>query len=580
MKRKLVSQEPEAESDSIVLRTPKRVRSRLGNVGSNAIPELSSSKGAVKSTQKMTDLEGNEPNDFDTDVATPKSKSKRDYSTPVKRKRVDSIKLRGTPTANRSAQKKSVQKLLDSTLMADEDLLEVNENLLAQRILDDGEGESSASSDDDENGLETEPVPETGDDGLLPVDTPVKRGRGRPKGSKNKRLATPPPDLPPHERYFFQNRSGATQTSGNTLSSVSLLTHKSYHEAINKYEDRHREYVEDLHSLHRRSFPQWKFELSEAYSICLYGYGSKRKLMLDFADYLYKYSEGQAPITIFVNGHHPSLTLRSMLNTIASGVMPKSLLQKLPMQPADLAAVIIGYLIEDPPSNPVYILLQSLTAPVLVKPSTQSLLASLSSVPGVHLVATTDNPNFLLLWDSGLSEEFNWVFHDATTFESYDDGKGTGEIAGVVDSVHELMGRKGMGGKGREGVRWVLRSLPDNAKNLYRILLTEILTASADDFGKRPFNMSDGESDAEDMFGGRTQPQRSDEEMGEIDYKYLYQKAVEEFICSSEMAFRTLLKEFYDHQMVVSRYDGAGAETLGVPMRKEDLEGVLEDLME
>ena len=69
------------------------------------------------------------------------------------------------------------------------------------------------------------------------------------------------------------------------------------------------------------------------------------------------------------------------------------------------------------------------------------------------------------------------------------------------------------------------------------------------------------------------------EDASGIEYRILYQKAVEEFLCSSEMAFRTLLKEFHDHQMVVSRRDGAGGEVLGVPLRKYEMEGVLEDLM-
>ena len=64
-----------------------------------------------------------------------------------------------------------------------------------------------------------------------------------------------------------------------------------------------------------------------------------------------------------------------------------------------------------------------------------------------------------------------------------------------------------------------------------------------------------------------------------IDYRLLYQKASEEFICSSEMSFRTLLKEFHDHEMIVSRRDAGGSEVLGVPLGREELEGVLEDLV-
>ena len=117
----------------------------------------------------------------------------------------------------------------------------------------------------------------------------------------------------------------------------------------------------------------------------------------------------------------------------------------------------------------------------------------------------------------------------------------------------------------------MLRSLPENARNLYRVLIAEILAgmSEAEDTG---MGGSDEEADtgaAEKRKGG---------EIG-VDYRLLYQKVVEEFICSNEMAFRQLLKEFHDHDMVVSRRDGAGTEVLGVPFRREEMEGILEDLM-
>lgn len=120
---------------------------------------------------------------------------------------------------------------------------------------------------------------------------------------------------------------------------------------------------------------------------------------------------------------------------------------------------------------------------------------------------------------------------------------------------------------------FVLRSLPENARNLYRVLVAEILAqmSEVEDAG-----LGDGGSDKEgDAWGGGG---RKGGEMG-VDYRVLYQKVVEEFICSNEMAFRQLLKEFHDHDMVVSRRDGAGTEVLGVPFRREEMEGILGDLM-
>ena len=145
----------------------------------------------------------------------------------------------------------------------------------------------------------------------------------------------------------------------------------------------------------------------------------------------------------------------------------------------------------------------------------------------------------------------------------------------MIDDVNELLGRSGRTIKGKEGVGFVLRSLPENARNLYRVLVAEVLTMMAE--GEDDVGVGRGEDDNEDAAaaGGKTQ---GGGDFG-IDYRVLYQKAVDDFICSSEVAFRTLLKEFHDHQMVVSRRDGLGGEVLSVPFRREELETILEDLV-
>ena len=94
--------------------------------------------------------------------------------------------------------------------------------------------------------------------------------------------------------------------------------------------------------------------------------------------------------------------------------------------------------------------------------------------------------------------------------------------------------------------------------------------------------MDEGHNSDDEMDGGGGGQDASGEstrdEIG-IEFRMLYQKATEEFIASSEMMFRTLLKEFHDHQMITSRMDSSGMEILGVPLSREEMEGVLEDLV-
>ncbi len=134
---------------------------------------------------------------------------------------------------------------------------------------------------------------------------------------------------------------------------------------------------------------------------------------------------------------------------------------------------------------------------------------------------------------------------------------------------------------GKEGVGFVLRSLPENARNLYRLLLGEILTAMDDvgDVGEE----DDDEENGETRTGKRKSRSRAAETAAEevaVEYRTLYRKASEEFICSSSMNFQFLLKEFLDHQMITSRRDPvSGAEMLGIPLGRQEMEGVLEELI-
>ncbi|CAF9904781.1 Origin recognition complex subunit 2 [Imshaugia aleurites] len=467
-----------------------------------------------------------------------KFKSHDLFSTPVKA--ASSAEGNGVISivgnADRSARRKSARSIVERTTvdgLSDEDAEE--EDVLAREIWDADVAESEDQQEEADGELGADTVP----------TTPSKRKSGRRKKSP-----TPPQNLPPHEQYFWQHRPGKIKTSNNTLSSLSLLTHEEYHNQISAYEDPHASSYKFLHSLHSRSFPQWHFELSQSFNICLYGYGSKRKLVTAFAKYLHTKARPDPPRILMINGYTTTLTLRQVLTTLALLIFDctlSTLPSRLGSQPREILTTLMNHLSTSPPPSPYLLFINSLDAPPLRLSPTPSLLAQLAASPHIHLLATCDTPNFPLLWDTNLRDQYNFLFHDTTTFESYSPV----EISSVIDDVNELLGRSGRSVKGKEGVSFVLRSLPENARSLYRVLIAELLAAMDEEGG--------GE--------------------GGVEYKVLYQKVVEEFICSNEMGFRQLLKEFYDHQMIVSKRDGSGAELLGVPWRREEMEAILEDLI-
>ena len=506
-----------------------------------------------------------------TDSPTLKKRGKLLFTTPTKaratQENIQDNHVTPITNADRSARRKStralVQRAINNDLSEGDELADVDS--LARTIREGGEviGSDEESEEDVEDELARD----------LGPPTPSRPGPKQYRKARRKRTPTPPGDLPPHELYFFHNRPGNAKISNNSLAPLSLLSHEQYHSQITAYKDPHASSIAFLHTLHSRSFPQWAFELSQSFSICLYGYGSKRHLVQSFAEHLYSLPcPVEPPRIVIINGFHPTLTIRQILSTVATQVLdstPSTIPPKLGSQPHETLDSILDRLATSSPISPIYLFINSLDASSLRRPPIPSLLAQLASSPHIRLLASCDTPTFPLLWDTTLREQYNFLFHDTTTFRSYAEA----EIHSVVDDVNELFGRSGRSIIGKEGVSFVLRSLPENARNVYRILIAELLAGMEND--EEP--QQHGPNKDAGLAGSKS---KFFQEHNGIEHQVLYQKAVEEFICSSEMAFRTLLKEFHDHEMVVTRRDAAGMELLGVPFRKEEMEAILQDLME
>ncbi|KAK3715453.1 Origin recognition complex subunit 2 [Vermiconidia calcicola] len=527
--------------------------------------------------------------------ATPKSLRKVLFSTPAHKDNEGQQQGEGTPTAvrnDRSARRKSARTLQKQTVDHEEsDEQDAQEAELAKEILDD-EDEEASEADDGEDIVVPEPSSTT--------NTPTKR-RGRPPKQRD-RTPSPPPDLPPHELYFFQNRTGGNKTSSNTLPSHLLLNHEDYFSHINHYKDPHEADIKRLTDLHKRAFDQWSFELEEGFNICLYGYGSKRELVMEFAEHMY-YQQTllhakSKPRIVVSNGYTPGLTIRDILTTLAGAVLPKESAAKLPAQPTAILDLIFAHLTANPPSSAILLIIHSLDHSNLRKAPTPSILARIASHSHINLLATVDTPNFGLLWDTTLLRQYQWLYHDATTFQPY-----RTELA-VVEEVNALLGRSRRRLGGKDGVAFVLKSLPENARNLFRILVAEQLALADAEPGLH--GASYGDDDDDSILGAsdeeaaaqhtpsrvrrgrpakkaKPKPKKAIKPSATavpegVEYRTLYHKAVAEFVCSSELNFRTLLKEFHDHQMIESRKDALGTERLVVPFGRVELEVVLEEL--
>ena len=428
-------------------------------------------------------------------ATTPSARRQRPLAeTPVKPNCVQTPSRKNI--ADRSARRKSARALIDRVIGGTISDDEVEEGDIAREIYESSEDEEAEAG---EQGNQDE-----GQEPATPSKTP---GRKR-KVPARKKSPTPPRDLPPHEQYFYQNKPGLAKTSNNTLSSLDLLTHDEYFSILRQLKDPHAVDVNFLQALHAESFSQWAFELSQGFSTCLYGYGSKRRLLHDFATHLS--SQPYHRKIVIVNGYTRTLTGRDILTTLTSA-LPAPASGGITNPSATIQAFLTHL---SSTTTPLTVMINSIDSPPLRRPALQSLLSQLASHPQIHLACTADTPDFPLLWDAGLRASFSFLFHDCTTFAPL----APCELE-VVDEVHELLGRKARRAGGKEGVAFVLRSLPENARALFRLLVGEVLVAVEE------------------------QQQGYDGDEAAVEYRMVYNKAVEEFICSSEMAFRTLLKE-------------------------------------
>ena len=512
-------------NDDVDFEAEEPVMKRLRSGANGKRP---SKKAQINGTDRGVSEAGEEHEECTIAVdSTPKKRQSGTsrYGTPRKTLPFDDSKStpktdrqsKGTPrivrNANRSARKKSTRTLIERTILGATSENEDDEDELAGDIY---------GTDEEEEAIDGEDGDEVGPDEDAAPETPSKR-RGRPRGSGTRQRSPSPEaqDLPSHEQYFVQNRPGRAKTSNNTLATLKLLDHEEYFTVSRGLEDSHKSQIAELAQLHETCFPQWHFELSQQFNVCIYGWGSKRTLLMKFAQYIYDIeSDHEKHKIVVINGYITSLTIRDVFNTVALAIAEPG--TKLGSQPAEMLDRLIS-LIEEDDSQRVTLVINSIDRAPLRRQASQGLLSRLAAHPQIQLIASADHPQFPLLWDDSTRSTYNFVFHGCATFKPY-----TSEVD-VVDEVHELLGRSGRRVGGKDGVIFVLKSLPVNATNLFKILVAEQLTGMRESAGQGEENQTQN-----DNF------RRPDEG---VEYRSLYQKAVEEFICSNDMGFRSLLKE-------------------------------------
>ncbi|CAO3590168.1 unnamed protein product [Absidia cylindrospora] len=339
-----------------------------------------------------------------------------------------------------------------------------------------------------------------------------------------------------YERYF-QDLHGSSKTSNNTMSQLPALEPQQFQTILETAPTKHGQERLKLTAHHEQHFPQWLFELRSGFNLVFYGYGSKRQLINKFA--MQVMTDG--PL-IVVNGFFPSITIKDIMTKILVGALEAA---TVPGTLQEQLAMVRGYFTDENRGyRQLYLVVHNMDGVNLRNENSQAALASLAETPNIHLVGSIDQINAGLLWDNVKSTRFNWIYHDATTFNNY-----------LVETSFEntlLMGANENGGA--RGVQHVLASLTSNGRGIFRVLAE--------------YQMLEMEVNNVD---------RGSEQVG-LPYPQYFEKCREQFLVSTETGMRSQLTEFKDHKVMVTKRLLDGTELLYMPLDKSTLMAIVETM--
>ncbi|XP_027090943.1 origin of replication complex subunit 2-like [Coffea arabica] len=344
--------------------------------------------------------------------------------------------------------------------------------------------------------------------------------------------------------YFLAKELGNSgKKSGHKLADIDVVDEEELREALANIEQKHEKEIDELIKTYKSSYQEWVCELRCGFGLLMYGFGSKRTLLEDFASTaLTEYS------VVVINGYLQSINLKQVVITLAellcdqlkaqqkftSGSLHKHQQPFDTRSMDDLIAFLDQHHLEDSDSF-ICVLVHNIDGPGLRDPDTQQYLARIAACSNIRVVASIDHVNALLLWDKKMVHtQFNWYWHHVPTFAPY-------KVEGMF---LPLILAQGGSSQNVKTASIVLQSLTPNAQSVFTVLAEHQL-ANPDEEGM-PVNN-------------------------------LYATCRERFLVSSQITLNSHLTEFKDHDLVKTRRDTEGQDCLYIPIPNEALEKIIKD---
>uniref|UniRef100_A0A6J0TKQ8 Origin recognition complex subunit 2 n=1 Tax=Pogona vitticeps TaxID=103695 RepID=A0A6J0TKQ8_9SAUR len=394
----------------------------------------------------------------------------------------------------------------------------LRKRIAALNMCSDSESDYSASCSEEE---EEEDSCKEATAGTPQFEIPSRPQASSAPTNKATQAKRPKRDIPSNlvEEYFEAHSSSKVVTSDRTLQKLAKkkLDQESLQNLLNKVPVAFAAEREELIKQHKMLFYKWMLQLHLGFNIVLYGLGSKRDLLEDF-----RISFLQDSIHIVVNGFFPSITVKSILNSVTEEVLDHVGAFRSPQDQLDW---IMKKFREDPLLE-LYLLIHNLDSQMLRGEKSQQIIGQLSSLPNVYLIASIDHINAPLMWDQAKQSMYNWLWYETTTYSPY-----------VEETSYEnsLLVQQS-GSLALSSLTHVLRSLTPNARGIFRLL-------------------------AEYQLENKDNPSCPG-----LSFHDFYQQCREAFLVNSDLTLRAQLTEFRDHKLIRTKKGADGVEYLFIPV--------------
>ena len=398
------------------------------------------------------------------------------------------------------------------------------------------------------------------------------------------------------DAYFTYNKPGRVQTSSNVYSQlVPPPSPEEYSNAIgsitNGLEPIQPALLNGEHC--QNLFSRYICELNEGFNILCYGFGSKRRILNQFAT---THCSKQGHVVIG-NGFQPNFTLKDLLSAIENNIpaieklgWPSTTIEK---QGRRIYDFFLAHQ-QQKKKTQLYIVIHNIDAPPLRTAKSKSILALIAHNPRIHIIASIDHLNAPLLWSSSEifsrkpdqkliniksdvvpSRGFSWLWHDLTTLVSYDFELAFADRSSLSGARRktDALAAQNSTAMSETAAFHILASVNIKSQKLFALLGNKQLEAMGNGDG------GGGDDNGAAAAAAAAATASNDFQQFGMAYNLLFSLARDNFLATNESAFRSLQVEFKDHGLFLSTpSSGVGGEIVWIPLRKERLVNVLASL--